>query len=70
VSEWEKYWTPEEYASMREILAPEELEEELARMQGKAAHYRAAAEMGCLSGEAMLMRLRGMMAICEEGSAA
>jgi hypothetical protein len=72
VSGWREYWTPEEYADMREILTPGELEEELARMQAKTEHYRAAEAMGIRDEEAAIMRLRGMMSFRaghEEGSA-
>jgi hypothetical protein len=66
MSGWEKYWTPEEYADMCECLTPQELEEDLSRMQAKEEHYRAAAEMGFESLEAMSMRLRAMRAMYGE----
>jgi hypothetical protein len=63
MSAWERYWAPEEYADLCECLTPQELEEELSRMQAKAEHYLAAAEMGFDSLEALSMRLRGMKAM-------
>ena len=66
MSQWAKYFTPEEYAEMREVRTPEELEDELARMRAKSEHYRVAEELGFDAEEAMFIRLYGMIAMHEE----
>ena len=61
--EWREYWTSDEYAVVQEVLTPEELEGEVARMWVKSGHYRVAGEFGLDAGEAAVMRVRSMMAI-------
>jgi hypothetical protein len=61
MSEWENYWTPEEYAEMCRYLRPEELQEELCRMRAISEHYRVAEAFGMCVEEARLMRLRARM---------
>jgi hypothetical protein len=61
VSKWQEYWTPEEYADMRENMTSAELEEEMRMRRRKAESIRAARQMGLDDGEAAVMRVREMM---------
>ncbi len=54
VDEWRLYWTPEEYADMREQMSPEELAEEMDMRRAKHKRLLAAREMGFDEAEAAL----------------
>ena len=75
MSEWRKYWTPEEYADICSRLSPEAVEEELfleaelARMRAKTEHYRIAEDLGFSPEEALLMRLGARVAAEERNGA-
>lgn len=59
--EWRLYWTPEEYADMREQMTTEELAEETEMRRIKHARLLAAHEMGLDAGEAALWGAKAKM---------
>ena len=63
--EWQRYWTPGEYATMQDVLTPEGIEREIVRMRYKSEHYLIALELGFDLEEAALMKVRSMIAIHE-----
>ena len=70
MSEWREYWTAEECAEMRDVLTPQQFEEEFSRRRAKMEHYRVAEAFGLSVEEAALMRVRGLMALGESGGTA